>query len=322
MAVARCCCWCAAAWLLSATAVGILPREYYVDPAGNDLNDGLTLATAWRSLDRGQPTQLRDAAPSGAESLAVARAVQLPPSGVVRVVFGPHAPPGIPFKYSSRDGFHLYGVQCSVAGEASDCPALPVGAAVHSQDAPPPEPGSTIKVSAGVFAFPPNSTTAAALPLAHYDAAYFMSSNLTLQGTIDASGRPLSVIDGRSLSREAVTVDSASHVTLTGFDIRRGAVYVNQADGFTITHSRVHHSTGGVSIAYSNNVTVSQCIIFDITNGARADAIAIHRGTDYALIQNNTVTNSDYCVHVYAGSATDAQRPGAENAFLQKAFLS
>ena len=273
-----------AAWVLAAVAAVGAPQTYHVDPAaGDDASDGLTPATAWRSLDRGQPTQVRVAAAAGAASLAVARAVQLPPSGVVLLVFGPHAPPGIALNYSSRDGFTLFGVRCAAAA-GGPCPALPVGAMVHSATAPPPLPGSTIKAAAGVYAFPADATTAAALPLAHYDVAYFMSAGLTLLGSTDGLGRPLSVIDGRSQSKTAVTVDSASHVTLSGFDIRRGAVYANQADGFALTHSRVHHSPGGVSIAYSNNVTCANNLIFDITSGGRADAVAIHRGADYVLV--------------------------------------
>ena len=106
------------------------------------------------------------------------------------------------------------------------------------------------------------ATTAAALPLAHYDAAYFMSGGIALVGSVSSTGQPLSVIDGRSLSKTAITVDGTSHVTLSGFDIRRGSVYANQADHFSLTHSRVHHATEGVSISYSQNETLDSKDVF------------------------------------------------------------
>ena len=282
--------------------------QYFVAPAGSNYHDGLTAKTAWRSLDRGQPTQVREAAAAGADRLAVGRAVQLPFSGVVRLVFGPHAPPGIRIAYAGRDGFTLLDVRCaSGAGSCSRVPAIPAGAMVYSEDWPAPASGSTINAAEGVYAFPPNATTAAALPLAHYDAAYFMSGGITLVGSVSSTGQPLSVIDGRSLSKTAITVDGTSHVALSGFDIRRGSVYANQADHFSLTHSRVHHATEGVSIAYSQNVTIFHNKVFDNSAGAQADGIAVHRGTDWIRIENNSISNNDCCLHIYPGAS--ATRP-------------
>lgn len=287
--------------------------EFYADPtSGNNNNAGLTPQAPWRSLDRGQPTQMRKTAVTGATTLSVARAVQLPDAGHVGIVFGAHTPPGIRLHYSSRDAFTLFGVTCAAnTTTASSCvvvPAMPAGAMVYSEEWPRPPRGSTLYAGPGVYAFPPNATTAFQLELASYDAAYFMSTGLRVQGTVSSSGRPLSVIDGRSLSRTAVTVAGASDVMLSGFDIRRGSVYASQADGFTLTRSRVHHATTGVSIGYSQNVSVTHNLIFDNSDGARADGIAIHRGTDWAVIAHNTISNSDYCVHVFPGSATDVTR--------------
>ena len=104
----------------------------------------------------------------------------------------------------------------------------------------------------------------------------------TLQGTVSSGGRPLSVIDGRDLSKTALTVNGASHVTIRGFDIRRGTLYVNQADNVSVLNSRIHSSISGISIAYSNYVQVVGCKVFDNTEGAQADGIALHRGVDHA----------------------------------------
>ena len=301
--------------LASGTVGTLAPRAvragatsvYYVDPRhGKDVNDGLTPATAWRSIDRGQPTKVRQAMATGAKQLKLTRAVQLPHSGTVRVELSPgHTPEDVLIHYNSRDGFTLLGIRCDMG----DCPALPRGALVHSESTPPPKPGSVIKALPGVYAFPWNETTASALPLAHYDAAYFVTSSLTLQGTVDQrTGRPLSVIDGRSISKTAVTVAGGINVTLSGFDIRRGAVFVTQANGFSLTRSRIHSANTGVKIAYSNNVTLTQNLVFDITGGSNADAVAVHSGADFVRVVNNTISNCNYGIHVYASSVVS--RPG------------
>ena len=64
--------------LTASAGAGEVRTNYFADPSiGSDYNDGLTPKSPWKSLDRGQPTQLRVAAPAGATNLSVQRAVQL-----------------------------------------------------------------------------------------------------------------------------------------------------------------------------------------------------------------------------------------------------
>ena len=58
---------------------------FYVHPDGDDANSGLSASDPWLSIDRGQPTRVRAAVSAGDSTIAVERASQLPPGGVVTV---------------------------------------------------------------------------------------------------------------------------------------------------------------------------------------------------------------------------------------------
>ena len=58
---------------------------FHVHPGGDNANSGLSASEPWLSIDRGQPTRVRAAVSAGDSTIAVERASQLPPGGVVTV---------------------------------------------------------------------------------------------------------------------------------------------------------------------------------------------------------------------------------------------
>jgi hypothetical protein len=271
---------------------------YYVRPDGDDDAAGTSWASAWRSIDRGMPTRLRMATPAGATTVLLERAGQLPSSGTALITV--HGTTHN-LTYADRNFSALLGVRWH-SSPASSSALLPAGVPVESAEWSPPR-GSTLQLGAGVYTGMggwPSKTTAEVGVL--YDAVVITAGALSPSQPLRIVGPTVgkAIVDGRDLSKVAFRITGTSGVVLTRVEVRRGSINTFQAKHISVTDCQIHLGTTGVEISYSDNVTLSRNIIYDIYSNGAGTAIIAEEGTgsDTINIHQNTLSSSDCCMRI------------------------
>ena len=225
---------------------------FHVHPGGDNANSGLSATEPWLSIDRGQPTRVRAAVSAGDSTIAVERASQLPPGGLVTV-------DGRNVTCGNRNHTHLLG--CTGTADAK------VGATVVGAWAPAGA-GDVLLLSGGVHFLNCSVDSATAQAGASYAAAVLYAGGapgapLTIRGT-STPGQQRTIIDGRDLG-QGLRI-STSHVVLEDVEVRRGQVQVFEAADVHIKKGRFHGvgRDQALGIEYSTNVSLSRSSIFDV----------------------------------------------------------
>eukprot|EP01052_Picozoa_sp_SAG31_P003170 SAG31_NODE_119_length_23948_cov_9.957105_17_plen_481_part_00 len=288
--------------LVPEASAGDDPVTMYIRPDGDDAAYGTTLATAWRSIDRGQPTQTRADAAADATTILVRRAGQFPLNGTVTVIAR-----GVErrLSYSSRNFSALHGVKWLTAPVA-----LPKGSVVHSVEWPAPR-GRILSVAPGVYPGPARwPTEDTAEPGVTYEAVVITAGSAprprsaTVAPPLRVRGPPAdgppAIIDGRDLSKVAISIWGAEGVELSGLEVRRGSVYTFEAKRVNISSCKIHLGTVGLEFAYSDLVSAERNLIYDIFSNGVGTATIIEQGdgTDTVAIHHNTLAASDRCMRV------------------------
>ena len=264
------------ACLILSASVGA--ETYYVRPDGDDAADGTSPQSAWRSIDRGQPTWLVRRASKGDRVLYVAKASHFPPKGRLRI--GDSI-----VRYSARtiDAF----VGCEGTPDADP------GTLVESLEYSCPGPGDTVVVGPGVYFQP--------LSPALTDNAPPAVVTLRRGGR---PGKPLQyvargtvIIDGR-LDMACINVSHATDVVIRGFHLRRGGVYVWQSRRVRVLGNRVYEGPRGIFLTYSSECEVARNLVFDFYGAWTAHGITIGPGSGHR-VHHNTIVASGYGIRCF-----------------------
>eukprot|EP01048_Picozoa_sp_COSAG05_P016185 COSAG05_NODE_2051_length_3637_cov_5.084228_1_plen_132_part_00 len=103
-------------------------------------------------------------------------------------------------------------------------------------------------------------TVGTAEPGVTYEAVVISAGSVQWPGTA-ADAQPLrvrgppagaapAIIDGRDLSKVAISIWGAEGVELSGLEVRRGSVYTFQAKRVNISSCRIHLGIAGLEFAY------------------------------------------------------------------------
>ena len=260
---------------VSATA----ETTWYVRPDGNDENSGLedTTQGAWRSIDRGQPTRVREVVRPGDTVIKVERAVQFPLSGRIRVG-------GKEIRYRSRTADELLG--CDPLEE------IPVGYVVESLDYPPPAPGDTVWVASGVYFR--NMTGKAP----ESQAVAWITKSGRKGKPIRFIGVDRPVIDGRNETLGLGVF--ASGIEVKGFAVRRGGMHVHRGRDIWIEECHFSEGNRGLTVANSNDVTIRQNLLWDFVGAWTNHGLNLDQSNN-VTVEHNTFVSSGWGIRIAGG---------------------
>jgi len=212
--------WC----LLITCLTPLYAKTYYVRCDGDDANSGNknTAKSAWRTIDRGQPTFLMKSSKFGDSVLHVLKANQFPPRGKVKIN-------NTVISYTGRTLQALTGCK-----NVSDIPAF---TKIWSVDYTHASAGDTIIIEKGVYslsfdAFPERSRFGFAI------AMFFAGGKSGAPLIIKGNGLP--VIDaGDEPNCDSLSIQS-DHIQIENLDIRRGGIRIQNARRVKLLNCRIH----------------------------------------------------------------------------------
>ncbi len=263
---------------------------YHVRPDGDNAHAGTaaTAAAAWRSVDRGQPALLLNDAKDGDTELALSKASQFPEKGTLLIG------KDIRVAYTGRSAQKVTGCQGVKAAKKGSCVTCP--------DAPPPQAGDTVLVAPGVY-----TETFTEDPIwSDYPPAVVVITSGGAQGQpVVFKGMEGAAIDGRD-DIMGVAI-AASHVTVEGFEVRKGGVWGNHAKHITLRSCSIHGGRIGVSFHYCSALEISGNIVYDIVGAWSQHGINLDN-CESSVVTHNTIVANSHAIWVNRGSGIQITR--------------
>lgn len=246
---------------------------YFVSPKGDNSNDGKTPEKAWKSIDRGQPTYLREDTKEGDKIIYVARAVQFPEKGKVKV--GDKI-----VEYEGRTADSL--LNCQGTPEAKK------GTKVISIDWDHLKPGDKVIVLDGIYKLEEKFSSENKEWAGGNDGVFAITVSGEENNPIIIEGRKNAIIDGNWYKRSIFV--RGNNIIIKNLSIRRGGILVVFSKNVEITQNRIYYGIHSVYVRYSENINITHNLIYDF-HGAWTDS-GIEIGDSKSIkILNNTIVN-------------------------------
>lgn len=257
---------------------------FYVSPSGSNNNDGKTPETAWKTIDRGQPTYLRKETKEGDKVIYVARAVQFPEKGSVKI--GDKV-----VKYNGRTADSL--LNCEGTPEARK------GTKVISLDWDYVKPGDKIIVLDGVYVLkekfsPENKEWAGG-----NDGVFAITVSGKKENPIIIEGKGQAIVDGEWGKRSIFI--RGNNIIVKNLNIRRGGILVVFSDNVEITGCRIYYGIHSLFVRYSKNININNNLIYDF-HGAWTDSGIEVGDTNGVNIFENTIVNCSRGLRIWGGT--------------------
>jgi len=295
--------------VLMACGPSALGKTYYIRPDGKDTNPGTsnTAKGAWRSLSRGQPTQLAEATEKGRNEIIVKKNSHFPRRGVL-VINNRRV------RYSGKAVRTVEGRDVRVFTGCRNVPKAAKGTLVGHGGFKGFKPGDIIEVAKGAYRAKLGADREAMLEI-------FTGGSKNAPLVYRAKGRV--ILDCRgNFANNSIAVRS-SNVVIDGFECRRNGGVVVQGDNVEITRCRINGAEHAIYLAHhTKNVKIHHNIIFamcsygvllDNVNGATIHhntlhgirrPIALKNNSRKINIHHNLISRSKYEAIVFKGKQT------------------
>lgn len=257
---------------------------YYVSPSGDNSNDGKTEKTAWKTIDRGQPTYLREETKEGDKTIYVARAVQFPEKGSVKI--GDKI-----VRYNGKTADAL--LNCEGTPRASK------GTKVISLDWDYPKGGDKIILLDGVYVLRENFSPDNKEWAGGKNSVFAITSSGDENNPIIIEGKGKPVIDGEWYNYSIFI--RGKNILLKNLDIRRGGIFVVFSENVEIKENRIHYGIHSLFVRYSKNININNNLIYDF-HGAWTDSGIEIGDSDGVNIFENTVVNCSRGMRIWGNT--------------------
>ncbi len=275
--------------IIATVGTSALAATYYVRPDGDDANPGTnnTVAGAWRSIDRGQPTWLRESCGAGDTTIAVVKTTQFPERGILRI---------------GKSEVTYTGKTLQSFTGCSNVPAAKASTFVYSSGRVCPGSGDTVIVEPGIYTL-------------DYKKHPQFLSNIGLAvvmiakgGTEDAPlifrGNGLPVVDAQSENNVKSFFVHGNYVQIDAFDIRCGGFWSGWTRGVKVLNSRFHEGQYALSFAYARDIEIAFNKIYDFKGAWTVSGIVLNQCSS-GRIYNNTIISSVSGITINGGKNID-----------------
>lgn len=269
--------------------LNVFATTYYVRPDGNDSNAGTndTSAGAWRHIDRGQPTWLREPCRAGDTTIQVVKTSQFPSSGELRI--GTNT-----FSYTGKTMQSFTGCKgvSNVRAESL----------IFCSDREPAGTGDTVIVKPGVYTLQYEEQPQL-LPNIGL-AVVMIAKGGTAEAPLVIRGEGFPVVDAKSENKVRSFLIRGNYVHVDGFDIRRGGFWSGWTSGGKILNCRIHEGSYSLSFAYAHDLEIAFNKIYDFQGAWTVHGVTLNQCKD-ASIHNNTIVSNERGITINGGNNID-----------------
>ena len=259
-------------------------QVYYVSSKGDNQNDGKTPITAWKTLDRGQPTYLRQDTKQGDSIIYVARAVQFPEKG--RVMVGESV-----VEYSGKTADSL--LNCK------GTPSAKKNTKVISLDWDYPKPGDRIIVMEGVYMLkekfsPDNKEWAGGI-----NSVFAITCSGSEEQPIIIEGQGKAIIDGE-FNKKSIFI-RANNIKIKNLYIRRGGIYTVFSKNVEILENKVYYGIHSIYVRYSEKINIVKNFVYDFHGAWTDPGISVGDSKEINIL-NNTLVNNKIGISIWGNT--------------------